>query len=78
MRGSAEWKPKLRWLMSRMRLLRPSRRPLLRPRRIRESFSAPDVRLAVALFGADTVGHEHAGVRDAYELLKAESERIVG
>jgi len=43
-----------------------------------ESFSAPDVRLAVALYGADTVGHEHAGVRDAYELLKAESERYVG
>ena len=34
MRGSAEWKPKLRWLMSRMRLLRPSRRPFERPRRI--------------------------------------------
>ncbi len=46
--------------------------------RVRESFSAPDVRLAVALFGADTVRHEHAGVRDAYELLKAESERFVG
>jgi len=29
--GSAEWKPKLRWLMRRMRLLRPSRRPLLSP-----------------------------------------------
>ena len=28
MRGSAEWKPKLRWLIRRMRLLRPSRRPL--------------------------------------------------
>lgn len=45
---------------------------------LRDSFSAPDVRLAVALFGADTVRREHAGVRDAYELLKAESERIVG
>ena len=33
-RGLAEWKPKLRWLIRRMRLLRPSRRPLLRPRRI--------------------------------------------
>jgi hypothetical protein len=28
MRGLAEWKPKLRWLMRRMRLLSPSRRPL--------------------------------------------------
>src|SRR5215217_4802827 len=34
MRGAAEWKPKLRWLIRRMRLLRPSRRPLVRPRRI--------------------------------------------
>jgi hypothetical protein len=34
MSGWAEWKPKLRWLMSRMRLLRPSRRPLLSPRRM--------------------------------------------
>src|SRR3954468_18740765 len=28
MRGAAEWKPKLRWLIRRMRLLRPSRRPV--------------------------------------------------
>src|SRR5512132_2048744 len=32
MRGSAEWKPKARWLMRRILLLRPSRRPLVRPR----------------------------------------------
>jgi hypothetical protein len=31
MRGAAEWKPKLRWLM---RLLRPSRRPLERRSRM--------------------------------------------
>ena len=34
MRGLAEWKPKLRCEMRRMRLLSPSRRPLVRPRRI--------------------------------------------
>jgi hypothetical protein len=34
MSAPAEWKPKLRWLMSRILLLRPSRRPLERPRRI--------------------------------------------
>jgi hypothetical protein len=33
-RGVAEWKPKLRWLIRRMRLLSPSSRPLLRPSRI--------------------------------------------
>ena len=31
---AAEWKPKLRWLMRRILLLRPSRRPLERPRRM--------------------------------------------
>jgi len=49
-----------------------------RNRALRESFSAPDVRLAVALFGAKTVRHEHAGLRDTYELLEAESERFIG
>src|SRR5215217_5258058 len=34
MRASAEWKPKLRWLMRRILLLRPSRRPLESPSRI--------------------------------------------
>src|SRR5215213_7915464 len=31
MRASAEWKPKLRWLIRRILLLRPSRRPLESP-----------------------------------------------
>ena len=34
MSAAAEWKPKLRWLMRRILLLRPSRRPLERPRRM--------------------------------------------
>ena len=34
MSGSAEWKPKLRCEIRRMRLLSPSRRPLFSPRRI--------------------------------------------
>src|SRR3954452_7604788 len=34
MSASAEWKPKLRWLIRRILLLRPSRRPLESPRRI--------------------------------------------
>jgi hypothetical protein len=34
MRGGAEWKPKLRWLIRRMRLLSPSRRPLESPSRM--------------------------------------------
>jgi hypothetical protein len=34
MRGAAEWKAKLRCEIRRMRLFRPSRRPLVRPRRI--------------------------------------------
>ena len=49
-----------------------------RHKALRESFSAPDVRLAVALFGADTARHDHAGVRDTYELLKAASKDVVG
>ncbi len=34
MSRSTEWNPKLRWLIRRMRLLRPSSRPLESPRRI--------------------------------------------
>ena len=34
MSAAAEWKPKLRWLMRRILVLRPSRRPLERPRRM--------------------------------------------
>src|SRR4051812_30857002 len=40
MSGAAEWKPKLRWLMRRTRLLRPSRRPLDSPRRMAASTPA--------------------------------------
>lgn len=53
-------------------------RARLRQAALRRSFASSDVRLAVALFGVDAVGGEHAGVRDAYELLGAEAERVTG
>jgi uncharacterized protein (TIGR04222 family) len=49
-----------------------------RHKKLRESFSAPDVRLAVALFGADTVACGHSGIRDTDELLAAEADRFIG
>ena len=48
---------------------------------LRGPVAPSDIRLAVALFGADIVdetGRANSGVRDTYELLDAEAQRFVG
>jgi uncharacterized protein (TIGR04222 family) len=53
-------------------------RARLRHAALGQSFTVSDVRLAVALFGADTARSEHPGVRDSYELLRVEADNFVG